>query len=108
MAPTQAYVPVQPDIRKKQPEADISQALGNATIVRNNPPGVVYRAEFPKDSFFKDAYPDGGNIEGSVIAVANPNGVGVIFSIDWQNLPKAGGPFSAYRHYLAPTPRATM
>lgn len=76
--------------------------------MRNNPPGVVYRAEFPKDPFFKDAYPDGGNIEGSVIAVANPNGVGVIFSIDWQNLPKAGGPFSAYRRYLTPTPRASM
>ncbi|KAK1834748.1 superoxide dismutase [Podospora conica] len=78
-------------------------ALGNATIVRNNPPGVVYRAVFPTEPFFKPAYPDGGNIEGYVIAVANPNGVGVIFSVNWQNLPKTGGPFMYHLH-VAPVP----
>ena len=100
-APSQAYVVSHVGIWWRQARTNgWLQKLGNATTVTNNPPGVVYRATFPKDPFFKSAYPDGGNVEGSVVATANPDGTGVIFSINWQNLPKAGGPFSASRYPL--------
>ncbi|EON97915.1 putative cytosolic cu zn superoxide dismutase protein [Phaeoacremonium minimum UCRPA7] len=68
--------------------------LGNATAVENNPPGVVYVATLPAEAAFKPAYPDGGNVKGSINAVASPNGMGVIFKVKFENLPSEGGPFS--------------
>ncbi|KAJ9157298.1 superoxide dismutase protein [Pleurostoma richardsiae] len=76
----------------------VTGKLGNATVVVNNPPGVVYAATFPETAFFKDAYPAGGNIKGSVAAVANLNGVGVIFKVILSNLPTEGGPFIYHIH----------
>lgn len=78
------------------------QELGNATVVTNNPPGVVYRAQLPEKAFFTANYP-GGNVKGSVTAVSAPNGVGVAFRVDFANLPKEGGPFMYHLH-VAPVP----
>lgn len=55
---------------------------------------MVYKATLPDVAFFKDAYPDGGNIKGEVSAVANSDGKGVVFTLKLSNLPKTGGPFS--------------
>ena len=69
------------------------QKLGNATVVECNPPGVVYKAVLPAEANFKPAYPNGGNVKGSIVAVGSPNGIGVIFTVKFENLP-AEGPFS--------------
>jgi hypothetical protein len=70
----------------------VTGILGNASVVENNPPGVVYTATLPEKQFFNPNDPR-GNIKGSVVAVANPNGIGVSFQINVSNLPTSGGPF---------------
>ncbi|KAK4648496.1 uncharacterized protein QC761_110630 [Podospora bellae-mahoneyi] len=77
--------------------------LGDATIVSNNPVGVVYKAVLPAEAWFKPAYPDGGNIEGEVTAVAAESGEGVVYTYKLSNLPKEGGPFPYHLH-VAPVP----
>ncbi|KAK0673293.1 superoxide dismutase [Cercophora samala] len=77
--------------------------LGDATIVSNNPIGVVYKAVLPAEAWFKPAYPDGGNIEGEVTAVAAESGEGVVYTYKLSNLPKEGGPFPYHLH-VAPVP----
>jgi hypothetical protein len=77
---------------KAQTTEPITGLLGNATVVENNPPGVIYTVTLPAKSFFN---PDDtrGNIKGIVSATANPNGIGVSFQISFSNLPTSGGPF---------------
>ncbi|KAK4186135.1 superoxide dismutase [Podospora australis] len=77
--------------------------LGNATIVSNNPEGVVYKAVLPAAAWFKPSYPDGGNIQGEITAVAAPGGKGVTFTVKLSNLPKEGGPLPYHLH-VAPVP----
>ncbi|TVY47168.1 Cell surface Cu-only superoxide dismutase, partial [Lachnellula occidentalis] len=77
-------------------------ALGNATIISNNPPGVVYVATLPTKEFNNPEDPR-GNIKGSVAATANPNGIGVSISVSFSNLPTSGGPF-LYHIHEAPVP----
>jgi len=77
-------------------------ALGNATIVSNNPPGVVYVATLPTREFNNPDDPH-GNIKGSVAATANPNGIGLSISVSFSNLPTSGGPF-LYHIHAAPVP----
>ncbi|KAH8602834.1 superoxide dismutase [Bisporella sp. PMI_857] len=72
----------------------------NAPVVTNNPVGVVYTATFPETPFFK---PVGANIKGSVVATANPDGVGVSYDISISNLPSTGGPF-IYHLHVNPVP----
>lgn len=72
--------------------------LGNATVVLNNPPGVVYSATLPETAFDKAAFPNGGNVKGSIAATANPDGIGVWFKVSFSNLPKEGGPFTYHIH----------
>jgi hypothetical protein len=62
--------------------------------VVNNPPGVVYQATLPDTAFDKAAFPSGGNVQGSIAATANPDGIGVWFKVQFSNLPNEGGPFS--------------
>lgn len=68
--------------------------LGNATVVENNPPGVIYAATLPDAAFFKGAQ----GVKGSIAAVANPDGVGVLFKVRFSGLPKEGGPFTYHLH----------
>ncbi len=68
------------------------KAQGNASVVEDNPPGVVYQATLPDTAFTKSVFPKGGNIKGSISAVANSNGIGVRFQVRFSNLPE-GGPF---------------
>jgi hypothetical protein len=70
----------------------ITGTLGNATVVENNPPGVIYTANLPPTSFVNPADPR-GNVKGSVSGTANPNGIGVAFQVSFSNLPTSGGPF---------------
>ncbi len=70
----------------------VTGILGHATVVENNPPGIIYTATLPTKEFFNPADPR-GNIKGSVSAVANSNGIGVAFSVDFSNFPTSGGPF---------------
>jgi len=73
--------------------ADIETgALGNATIVRNNPIGVVYKAVLPEKQFYT-AKDERGNVKGEISAVANPGGVGITYTVTFSNLPTSGGPF---------------
>ncbi|KLU83575.1 hypothetical protein MAPG_02629 [Magnaporthiopsis poae ATCC 64411] len=73
--------------------------LGDALVVSNNPPGVVYVATLPEVAFTKgSAYANGGNAKGHVSAVASPDGVGVMFTVHFSNLPKEGGPFKYHLH----------
>lgn len=71
----------------------------------NNPPGVVYAAKLPDAADFKPAFPSGGNVKGSIAAVANPDGIGVLFKVTFSNLPKEGGPFCEFLH---PTPLTSL
>jgi hypothetical protein len=77
-------------------------ALGNATVVVNNPPGVVYSASLPAAAFDKAAFPS-GNVKGSIAASANPDGIGAWFKVQFSNLPKEGGPFT-YHIHVDPVP----
>jgi len=80
----------------------ITGTLGNASIVENNPPGLIYTATLPTKEFFNPDDPR-GNIKGSVSATANPNGIGVSFSVSFSNFPTSGGPF-LYHIHAAPVP----
>ncbi|KAK4252277.1 superoxide dismutase [Corynascus novoguineensis] len=86
-----------------QVSAQDTGELGDAAEVTNNPVGVEYRATLPDSAFFKPAYPNGGNIKGWVKAVANEDGRGVRITLNLENLPKTGGPFSYHLH-VAPVP----
>lgn len=70
----------------------VTGTLGNATVVENNPIGVIYTATLPEKEFFNPEDPR-GNIKGSVSATANPDGIGVTFTVSISNLPTSGGPF---------------
>lgn len=83
-----------------QSDSPITGQLGNATVVEVNPPGVVYKATLPMKSFFNPEDPM-GNIKGSISATAQPNGIGVVFEVNFSNFPKSGGPFS-YHIHVAP------
>jgi hypothetical protein len=65
----------------------------DAPEVTNNPVGVAYTAVLPDEAFNTATFPDGGNIKGSVSAVAADDGRGVQFTVKFSNLPKTGGPF---------------
>jgi len=80
----------------------VTGILGNATVVENNPIGVVYTATLPTTEFFNPS-DSRGNVKGSVSAVANDNGTGVTFSVSFSNLPTSGGPF-LYHIHSAPVP----
>jgi hypothetical protein len=73
----------------------VTGTLGNATVVENNPPGLIYTATLPSTPFFTAGELD-GNVKGSISATANPNGIGVSFSVNFENLPTSGGPFSTF------------
>jgi hypothetical protein len=73
----------------------VTGTLGNATVVENNPPGIIYTATLPTKEFFNPEDPR-GNVKGSVSATANPNGIGVSFQVSFENLPTSGGPFRTY------------
>ncbi|RDW74047.1 hypothetical protein BP5796_07489 [Coleophoma crateriformis] len=75
----------------------LTGALGNATVVENNPPGKVYKATLPEKEFFNPDDPR-GNVKGSISAVANDNGIGVTFKVKFENLPTSGGPFPYHLH----------
>jgi len=70
----------------------VTGTLGNASTVENNPPGVIYTATLPTTEFNNPNDPR-GNVKGSISATANPNGIGVSFTINFSNLPTSGGPF---------------
>ncbi|RFU28771.1 hypothetical protein B7463_g7556, partial [Scytalidium lignicola] len=75
----------------------VTGQLGNATVVKNNPVGKMYMATLPTTEFFNPDNPR-GNIKGSIIATAHPNGTGVDFQISFSNLPTSGGPFPYHIH----------
>ena len=56
--------------------------LGDALKYTNDPPGVAYIAEFPKD------HP----VKGGII-VSSAEGAGTQFTVNFANLPVEGGPF---------------
>jgi hypothetical protein len=68
----------------------VTGLLGNATVTTNNPK-VTYVATFP-EQFWSYPGPQ-GNVRGSVVATAGPNGQGVAFTVNFSNLPASGGPF---------------
>ncbi|KAM0336002.1 hypothetical protein ACHAPQ_004619 [Fusarium lateritium] len=80
-----------------------SQAVAqDAPRVNDNPPGVGYKATLPKEPFFKDTAID-GNVKGFVHAQASDDGHGVVFKVEFSNLPKEGGPFT-YHIHVEPVP----
>ncbi|KAK4105304.1 hypothetical protein N658DRAFT_114868 [Parathielavia hyrcaniae] len=74
------------------------QKLGDAPPVDDNPIGVVYKAVLPESAFFKPSYPDGGNIEGEITAVASDDGLGVRITIKLSNLPQTGASLPYHIH----------
>ncbi|KAK0733483.1 superoxide dismutase [Lasiosphaeria miniovina] len=81
----------------------VIQYLTDAAVVTNNPPGLAFKASLPDEAFFKPAFPAGGNVKGDIIALAAPDGSGVLFQIKFSNLPKEGGPF-IYHLHVDPVP----
>lgn len=71
---------------------DTSYAAENAPVVINNPIDVIYTATLPEEPFFQ-APGLSGNVKGFISASAPPDGVGVRFTVRFENLPKTGGPF---------------
>lgn len=85
--------------QKQLPDGTWTGKRGDAFFIIDNPLGYVYQAVFPQDAFFQPAYPEGGNIVGSVTAeAAEPDGEGVRFNIKLSNLPATGGPFMYHIH----------
>lgn len=83
--------------------AFVSRAVAqDAPRVNDNPPGVGYKATLPKEPFFKDTAID-GNVKGFVHAQASDDGHGVVFKVEFSNLPKEGGPFT-YHIHVEPVP----
>ncbi|KAK1973886.1 superoxide dismutase [Colletotrichum cereale] len=87
--------------------ADVGRAAAQSTglgdaIIMSNPAGVTYEAVLPEKPFFKAASLH-GNVQGSIVAVAAPNGKGVEFTVRFSNLPKKGGPFP-YHIHVDPVP----
>lgn len=80
----------------------ITGMLGNATVVEDNPPGVIYTASLPSMNLSSQNSSQ-RNVMGSIIATANPDGIGVMFNVSFSNLPTTGGPF-AYHLHVAPVP----
>ncbi|PQE27049.1 superoxide dismutase protein [Rutstroemia sp. NJR-2017a WRK4] len=75
----------------------VTGTLGNASVVENNPPKVVYVATLPTTEFFNPKDPR-GNVKGSVTAQANANGIGITIDVKFSNLPTSGGPFLYHLH----------
>ncbi|KAG5919360.1 hypothetical protein E4U42_006539 [Claviceps africana] len=72
-------------------------AANDAPIITGNPVDVIYTASLPSKPFF--AAPGlSGSIQGFISASAPPDGVGVRFTIRFENLPKTGGPFPYHLH----------
>jgi len=68
----------------------VTGLLGDAQVTTGNP-DVTYVATFPANAF---SYPGPkGNVKGTVTAKAGPGGEGVEFTVNFSNLPDAGGPF---------------
>ncbi|KAM7184899.1 superoxide dismutase [Rhypophila sp. PSN 637] len=84
-------------------QSSTASALPKASAVTNNPAGTVYKATLPDEAFFKSAYPEGGNVKGEITAATSPDQSGVIFKVNFSNLPKSGGPFTYHLH-VAPVP----
>lgn len=72
--------------------------LGDAAEVNDNPVGAIYKATLPDTAFTKSAYPNGGNVKGSIYALSSPDGEGVIFKVKFSNIPSEGGPFIYHIH----------
>lgn len=72
-------------------------AAKDAPVVIDNPQGVEFKASLPKKPFFAGAALV-GNVKGSVSATAGPAGKGVRFRVQFENLPKTGGPFLYHIH----------
>jgi hypothetical protein len=70
-------------------------AAKDAPVITGNPQGVEYKAVLPKEPFFPKAELV-GNVKGNISAVAGPGGKGVKFTVQFENLPKSGGPFSEH------------
>lgn len=70
-------------------------AAKDAPVISGNPQGVEYKAVLPKEAFFPKAELV-GNVKGNISAVAGPGGKGVRFTVQFENLPKSGGPFSEH------------
>ncbi|KAJ4397134.1 hypothetical protein N0V93_001358 [Gnomoniopsis smithogilvyi] len=85
-------------VAQKQEGNYTTGILGNASIISDNPIGASFIATLPDTAFDKAAYPDGGNVKGSIQAVSMPNGEGVMFHVNFSNLPSSGGPFLYHIH----------
>ncbi|PKS10515.1 hypothetical protein jhhlp_002267 [Lomentospora prolificans] len=68
--------------------------LGDATVVKDNPEGLVYKAEFPEQPFSPISIE--GNVKGSLIAKSVEDGIE--FRVKFENLPAEGGPFGYHLH----------
>ncbi|KAK8088244.1 superoxide dismutase [Apiospora hydei] len=71
--------------------------LGNATAVTNNPVGASAAGNLPDKAFFTAGSLD-GNVKGSVSVKSSPDGIGVVYTVKFSNLPKEGGPFPYHIH----------
>ncbi|KAG6269608.1 hypothetical protein E4U49_006314 [Claviceps purpurea] len=76
---------------------EASYAAEIAAVVTKNPLDVIYTATLPSEPFF-EAPGLSGNVKGFISASAPPDGVGVRFTVRFQNLPKTGGPFPYHIH----------
>ncbi|KAG5964462.1 hypothetical protein E4U58_003193 [Claviceps cyperi] len=76
---------------------EASYATEIAAVVTKNPLDIIYTATLPSEPFF-EAPGLSGNVKGFISASAPPDGVGVRFTVRFQNLPKTGSPFPYHIH----------
>ncbi|KJZ76469.1 hypothetical protein HIM_04198 [Hirsutella minnesotensis 3608] len=82
----------------------VAQVIQTAPIVSGNPLGVTYQATLPETPFFTGGSLN-GNVKGSVSAQSSPDGVGVRFSVNFDNVPKqSSSDFFSYHIHTMPVP----
>lgn len=77
-----------------QTEKIVTGSRGNASVITNNTPGVLYMATLP-NSVTTD-------VRGAVVVASNPSSTGVNFQVSMAGFPDEGGPFSMSSTVICP------
>ncbi|PHH71441.1 hypothetical protein CDD80_5283 [Ophiocordyceps camponoti-rufipedis] len=73
-----------------------AQGTQSAPVIKGNPSSASFEAKLPAEAFTAGSL--NGNIKGSIKASTPADGVGVEFKVQFENLPKEGGPFVYHIH----------
>ncbi|KAH8675871.1 superoxide dismutase [Xylariales sp. PMI_506] len=75
----------------------VTGELGNATVVENNPLGAKAVGTLPDKPFFQSGSLE-HNVKGSITVKSSGDGIGVVYTVKFSDLPQEGGPFLYHVH----------